>query len=149
MFWLPCPWVSKVIEVGNIGSIVSSSPFAFATISLKVLVSYFFNVYWPHHYFNLLFILCVIFDFSASDDTQKTHKSRHRMHRSLGSSHKTMSRSFSGDSQSKGSVTMTHGSMVYQLYSCFCSFLFCNLFPHPTDNNLFLIDRYFKYLHYF
>ncbi|KAG5044879.1 hypothetical protein JHK86_014285 [Glycine max] len=48
----------------------------------------------------------------ASDDTQKFHKPRHRMHRTLGSSHKTMSRSFSGDSQSKGSVSMPHGSTV-------------------------------------
>ncbi|KAE9609402.1 hypothetical protein Lal_00020073 [Lupinus albus] len=46
----------------------------------------------------------------ASDDTHKSHKSRHRMHRSLGSSPK--SRSFSGDSQSKGSISMPHGSTV-------------------------------------
>ncbi|TKY75130.1 histone deacetylase complex subunit SAP30 [Spatholobus suberectus] len=51
----------------------------------------------------------------ASDDTQKSHKSRHRMHRTLGSSHKTMSRSFSGDSHSKGSVSMPHGSTMVDL----------------------------------
>ncbi|KAG5065222.1 hypothetical protein JHK86_008953 [Glycine max] len=48
----------------------------------------------------------------ASDDTHKSHKSRHRMYRTMGSSHKTMSRSFSGDSQSKGSVSMPNGSAV-------------------------------------
>uniref|UniRef100_A0A0R0JGT3 Histone deacetylase complex subunit SAP30 Sin3 binding domain-containing protein n=1 Tax=Glycine max TaxID=3847 RepID=A0A0R0JGT3_SOYBN len=64
----------------------------------------------------------------ASDDTQKSHKSRHRMHRTLGSSHKTMSRSFSGDSQSKGSVSMPNGSAVYQLYAFFFSL---NLFLLP------------------
>ncbi|CAL0322414.1 unnamed protein product [Lupinus luteus] len=45
----------------------------------------------------------------ASDDTHKSHRSRPRMHRSLGSSQRTMNRSFSADSQSKGSITMPHG----------------------------------------
>ncbi|PNX76299.1 histone deacetylase complex subunit SAP30 Sin3-binding protein [Trifolium pratense] len=44
----------------------------------------------------------------ASDDTQKSNKSRNRMQRSLGSSHKSISRSFSVDSQSKGSISMPH-----------------------------------------
>ncbi|OVA04557.1 Histone deacetylase complex subunit SAP30/SAP30-like [Macleaya cordata] len=41
----------------------------------------------------------------ASDDTQKSHRPRHRSHKSVGSSQKTMSRTFSYDSQSKGSVS--------------------------------------------
>ncbi|GMY28473.1 Histone deacetylase complex subunit like [Fagus crenata] len=48
----------------------------------------------------------------ASDDTQKSHRSRHRMHKSSGSSHRTMSRSLSCDSQSKGSVSTPRGSTV-------------------------------------
>ncbi|CAL0332677.1 unnamed protein product [Lupinus luteus] len=43
------------------------------------------------------------------NDTQKSHKSRSRMHRSLGSAQQTLSRSFSADSQSKGSITMPDG----------------------------------------
>jgi len=110
LFWHSYPRVSKVVEVGDIGSVMSS-PFAF-TIS-KVLVSYF-NPGRPHHFFIFYFVKIVLFDLSASDDTQKSHKPRHRMHRTLGSSHhKTMSRSFSGDSHSKGSVSMPHGSAVY------------------------------------
>ncbi|KAL5720700.1 hypothetical protein ACHQM5_013343 [Ranunculus cassubicifolius] len=41
----------------------------------------------------------------ASDDTQKSHRRRHRRHRPAGSSQKTLSRSFSCDSHSKGSVS--------------------------------------------
>lgn len=49
----------------------------------------------------------------TSDDTQKPHhRSRHRMHRFSGSLHKTVSRSFSYDSQSKGSISTVHGSAV-------------------------------------
>ncbi|XP_040999038.1 uncharacterized protein LOC121244875 isoform X2 [Juglans microcarpa x Juglans regia] len=48
----------------------------------------------------------------ASDDTQKSHRLRHRMHKSSGSSHRTMSRSLSCDSQSKGSVSTPRGSVV-------------------------------------
>ncbi|POO03163.1 Histone deacetylase complex subunit SAP30/SAP30-like [Trema orientale] len=48
----------------------------------------------------------------ASDDTQKSHRSRHRVHKSSGSSHKTMCRSLSCDSQSKGSISTPRGSMM-------------------------------------
>ncbi|KAF5445057.1 hypothetical protein F2P56_034139 [Juglans regia] len=48
----------------------------------------------------------------ASDDTQKSHRLKHRMHKSSGSSHRTMSRSLSCDSQSKGSVSTPRGSVV-------------------------------------
>ncbi|CAM9004275.1 unnamed protein product [Rhodiola kirilowii] len=41
----------------------------------------------------------------TSDDTQKSHRSRHRTHRSSGSSHKTISRTVSYESHSKGSVS--------------------------------------------
>ncbi|KAL3734109.1 hypothetical protein ACJRO7_023456 [Eucalyptus globulus] len=47
----------------------------------------------------------------TSDDTQKSHRSRHRVHKSSGSYHKTMSRTHSCDSQSKGSIS-TRGSTV-------------------------------------
>jgi len=60
--------------------------------------------------------VCAMFDFSASDDTQKSYRSRPRMHRSLGSSHRSMSRSFSVDSQSKGSISMPQGWTVYILF---------------------------------
>ncbi|XP_051139972.1 uncharacterized protein LOC127257549 isoform X2 [Andrographis paniculata] len=43
----------------------------------------------------------------ASDDTQKSHRSRHRTHRLCGSSHRTLSRSLSCDSQSKDSTSTT------------------------------------------
>ncbi|GMJ15385.1 SAP30 FUNCTION-RELATED 2 [Hibiscus trionum] len=51
----------------------------------------------------------------ASDDTQKSHRSRHRSHKSTGSSHKTMSRSLSCDSQSKSSVSTPIGSTKVDL----------------------------------
>ncbi|GMP45894.1 hypothetical protein CsSME_00014247 [Camellia sinensis var. sinensis] len=43
----------------------------------------------------------------ASDDTQKSYRSRHRMHKLSWSSHKTTSRSLSCESQSKGSSVST------------------------------------------
>ncbi|XP_050287452.1 uncharacterized protein LOC126726269 isoform X2 [Quercus robur] len=48
----------------------------------------------------------------APDDTQKSHRLRHRMHKSSESSHRTMSKSLSSDSQSKGSVSTPRGSTV-------------------------------------
>uniref|UniRef100_A0A7N0ZWG9 Histone deacetylase complex subunit SAP30 Sin3 binding domain-containing protein n=1 Tax=Kalanchoe fedtschenkoi TaxID=63787 RepID=A0A7N0ZWG9_KALFE len=47
----------------------------------------------------------------TSDDTQKSHRTRHRTQRSSGSSHKTISRSVSYESHSKGSVS-PRGSVV-------------------------------------
>ncbi|KAL0302680.1 UNVERIFIED_CONTAM: hypothetical protein Sangu_3083900 [Sesamum angustifolium] len=47
----------------------------------------------------------------AFDDAQKSHRSRHRMHKSFGSSNKTLNRSLScDDSQSKDSVSTQKGS---------------------------------------
>ncbi|KAK6131215.1 hypothetical protein DH2020_035045 [Rehmannia glutinosa] len=51
----------------------------------------------------------------ASDETQKSHRSRYRMQRSFGSSHKTLSRSLSSDSQSKDSVSTQRGSVKVDL----------------------------------
>uniref|UniRef100_A0A2P2L9R5 Uncharacterized protein MANES_18G029700 n=1 Tax=Rhizophora mucronata TaxID=61149 RepID=A0A2P2L9R5_RHIMU len=51
----------------------------------------------------------------TSDDTQKSHKSRHRTHKSTGSSHRTVSRSLSCDSQSKGSVSTPRGATKVDL----------------------------------
>ncbi|CAI0425480.1 unnamed protein product [Linum tenue] len=54
----------------------------------------------------------------TSDDTQKSHRSRHnRTHKSSGSSNKSFSRSLSCDSQSKSSVFTPRGSAaVYGLW---------------------------------
>ncbi|CAI8599970.1 unnamed protein product [Vicia faba] len=88
----------------------------------------------------------------ASDDTHKSHKSRHRMHRSLGSCHKTMSRSFSGDSQSKGSVTMPHGSMkvdlskleMAALWRYWRHFNLVDVVPNPSKEQLLdVVQRHF------
>lgn len=88
----------------------------------------------------------------ASDDTHKSHKSRHRMHRSLGSCHKTMSRSFSGDSQSKGSVTMPHGSMkvdlskleMAALWRYWRHFNLVDVVPNPSKEQLVdVVQRHF------
>ncbi|CAA0831588.1 Unknown protein [Striga hermonthica] len=52
---------------------------------------------------------------SASEDTQKSYRSRQRMQRSFGSSHKTLSRSLSSDSHSKDSVSTRKGSLNVDL----------------------------------
>ncbi|XP_061370677.1 uncharacterized protein LOC133313327 isoform X3 [Gastrolobium bilobum] len=94
----------------------------------------------------------MVFYFSASDDTQKSHKSRHRMHRSLGSSHKTMSRSFSGDSQSKGSVSMPNGSTkvdlskleMAALWRYWRHFNLVDAIPNPSKEQLVaVVQRHF------
>nr|XP_043617526.1 uncharacterized protein LOC122589311 isoform X2 [Erigeron canadensis] len=51
----------------------------------------------------------------ASDDTQKSHRSRHRSHRSTGASHKSVSRSLSCDSQTKTSFATSRGSVKVDL----------------------------------
>ena len=88
----------------------------------------------------------------ASDDTQKFHKPRHRMHRTLGSSHKTMSRSFSGDSQSKGSVSMPHGSTkvdlskleMAALWRYWRHFNLVDAVPNPSKEQLVdVVQRHF------
>ncbi|KAL1309488.1 hypothetical protein HN51_052171 [Arachis hypogaea] len=89
----------------------------------------------------------------ASDDRRKSHKSRHRMHRSLGSSHKTMSRSFSGDSLSKGSSASTpNGSTkVYlsklemaALWRYWRHFNLVDAVPNPSKEQLVdVVQRHF------
>ncbi|KAG7941696.1 hypothetical protein I3843_16G057700 [Carya illinoinensis] len=93
------------------GSIVSST-FAF-TISKSSVVLFLYPFIGPTTPFD---ISSVISDFPVSDDTQKSHRLRHRIHKSSGSSHRTMSRSLSCDSQSKGSVSTPRGSVVCDLY---------------------------------
>nr|GMC54239.1 Histone deacetylase complex subunit SAP30/SAP30-like protein [Ipomoea batatas] len=51
----------------------------------------------------------------ASDDTQKSHRSRYRMHKSSGSSHKTLCRTLSCDAQSKGCVSAPRRSTKVDL----------------------------------
>uniref|UniRef100_A0A7N2KL29 Uncharacterized protein n=1 Tax=Quercus lobata TaxID=97700 RepID=A0A7N2KL29_QUELO len=60
-------------------------------------------------------LLSELKDAHAPDDTQKSHRSRHRMHKSSESSHRTMSKSLSSDSQSKGSVSTPRGSTKVDL----------------------------------
>jgi hypothetical protein len=55
-------------------------------------------------------ILC----FAAFDDGCKSHRLRHRALKPTGSSHKTISRTLSCDSQLKDSVATSHGSMVME-----------------------------------
>lgn len=51
----------------------------------------------------------------ASDDTQKSHRSRYLMNRSFGPSLKTLSQSLSCDSQSKDSASTPRGSVKVDL----------------------------------
>lgn len=77
----------------------------------------------------------------ASDDTQKSHRSRHRVHRSSGSYHKTMSRTHSCDSQSKGSIS-TRGSTVHSPMLSSTSSLVCIL--RPPKANYFILRLVFS-----
>ncbi|XP_028791621.1 uncharacterized protein LOC114747453 isoform X1 [Neltuma alba] len=88
----------------------------------------------------------------ASDDTQKSHKSRHRMQRSLGSSHKHTSRSLSGDSQSKGSISTPQGAMkvdlskleMAALWRYWRHFNLVDAVPNPSKEQLVdVVQRHF------
>ncbi|KAK4276608.1 hypothetical protein QN277_014738 [Acacia crassicarpa] len=88
----------------------------------------------------------------ASDDTQKSHKSRHRMQRSLGLSHKHSSRSLSGDSQSKGSISTPQGSMkvdlskleMAALWRYWRHFNLVDAVPNPSKEQLVdVVQRHF------
>lgn len=84
--------------------------FYFYYLYIKTQFSHYFIFFSASH-----FSYCApffFFLFLASDDTQKSHRSRHRVHKSSGSSHKTMCRSLSCDSQSKGSISTPRGPMV-------------------------------------
>ncbi|PSS17218.1 Histone deacetylase complex subunit like [Actinidia chinensis var. chinensis] len=87
----------------------------------------------------------------ASDDTQKSHRSRHRIHKSSGSSHKTMSRSLSCDSQSKGSNSNPRGSAIDlsklemgALWRYWRHFNLVDAIPNPSKEQLVdVIQRHF------
>ncbi|CAJ2675545.1 unnamed protein product [Trifolium pratense] len=87
----------------------------------------------------------------ASDDTQKSNKSRNRMQRSLGSSHKSISRSFSVDSQSKGSISMPHAWTVdlsklemSALWRYWRHFNLVDAVPNPSKEQLVdVVQRHF------
>ncbi|XP_057505390.1 uncharacterized protein LOC130788650 [Actinidia eriantha] len=87
----------------------------------------------------------------ASDDTQKSHRSRHRIHKSSGSSHKTMSRSLSWDSQSKGSNSNPRGSAIDlsklemgALWRYWRHFNLVDAIPNPSKEQLVdVVQRHF------
>ncbi|GAB4852048.1 hypothetical protein Ancab_016241 [Ancistrocladus abbreviatus] len=88
----------------------------------------------------------------GSDDTQKCHRSRHRTHKSSGSSHKTISRSFSCDSQSKGSVSTPYGSTkvdlskleMAALWRYWRHFNLVKAIPNPSREQLIdVVQRHF------
>ncbi|KAF5740746.1 hypothetical protein HS088_TW11G00824 [Tripterygium wilfordii] len=90
----------------------------------------------------------------ASDDTQKSfsHKSRNRIHKSSGSSHKTMIRSLSSDSQSKSSITTPCGSTkvdfrkleMAALRRYWRHFNLVDGFPNPSKEQLVdVVQRHF------
>lgn len=92
----------------HIGSIVSSLLLFLRLLNKSFIVSF---LYRPFYLAPPFFSFCLNYFFSpASDDTQKSQRSRYRVHKSCGSSHKTTCRSFSCDSQSKGSVSTPRGS---------------------------------------
>ncbi|PHT34678.1 hypothetical protein CQW23_26478 [Capsicum baccatum] len=88
----------------------------------------------------------------ASDDTRKSHRSRHCAHKSLGSSHKAMGRSLSCDSQSKGSISTHRGSMkvdlskleMVALWRYWRHFNLREAIPNPSKEQLItVVQRHF------
>ncbi|KAI3522023.1 hypothetical protein L1887_11501 [Cichorium endivia] len=88
----------------------------------------------------------------ASDDTQKSHRSRHRPHKSTGSSHKTVNRSLSYDSQSKTSFTTSRGSVKVDLSKLEMAalrrywrhFNLAGVIPNPSKEQLVdIVQRHF------
>lgn len=105
-------------------------------LCLVVLFLYLFFL-GPSKLFNCA---CACADFAASDDTQKSHRSRHRTHKSSGSSHKTMSRSLSCDSQSKGSISTPRGSTVWNICTLvlfLCLYLLVSHLAFPRKASIF------------
>ncbi|KAF5942884.1 hypothetical protein HYC85_020526 [Camellia sinensis] len=86
----------------------------------------------------------------ASDDTQKSHRSRHRIHKSSGSSHRAMSRSLSCDSQSKGicmyssrKVDLSKLEMT-ALWRYWRHFNLVDAIPNPSKEQLIdVVQRHF------
>ncbi|XP_027329683.1 uncharacterized protein LOC113846056 isoform X2 [Abrus precatorius] len=88
----------------------------------------------------------------ASDNNRKSHKSRHKMHKSLGSSHMSSSRSFSGDWQSKESISMSHGWTkvdlskleMAALWRYWRHFNLVDVVPNPSKEQLVdVVQRHF------
>ncbi|KAI3407686.1 SAP30_Sin3_bdg domain-containing protein [Psidium guajava] len=87
----------------------------------------------------------------TSDDTQKSHRSRHRVHKSSGSYHKTMSRTHSCDSQSKGSISTRGPTKVdlsklemAALWRYWRHFNLVDAVPNPSKEQLIdVVQRHF------
>ncbi|GMI82502.1 SAP30 FUNCTION-RELATED 2 [Hibiscus trionum] len=88
----------------------------------------------------------------ASDDTQKSHRSRRRMHKLSGSCPKTARRSLSCDSQSKGSVSAPRGSLkvdlskleLAALWRYWRHFNLVDAIPNPSKEQLVdVVQRHF------
>ncbi|GMI78526.1 SAP30 FUNCTION-RELATED 2 [Hibiscus trionum] len=81
----------------------------------------------------------------ASDDTQKSHRSRHRTHKSTGSSHKTMNRSLSCVSQSKGSTKVDLSKLeIAALWRYWRHFNLVDAIPNPSKEQLVdVVQRHF------
>ncbi|CAA3008657.1 Histone deacetylase complex subunit SAP30 SAP30 [Olea europaea subsp. europaea] len=85
----------------------------------------------------------------ASDETQKSHRSRHRMHRPTGSSHKTLSRSLSCDSHSvstpKGPTKIDLGKLeIAALWRYLRHFNIADAIPNPSKEQLIdVVQRHF------
>ncbi|KAE8675282.1 hypothetical protein F3Y22_tig00111689pilonHSYRG00124 [Hibiscus syriacus] len=78
----------------------------------------------------------------ASDDTQKSHRSRRRIHKLSSSCHKTVSRSLSCDSQSKRKLTSaTRDGCFMEILATLQS---CNSIPNPSKEQLVdVVQRHF------
>lgn len=100
---------------------------------------------------HVLAMMNLMFYFVAgSEDTQKSYRSRHRIQKScgFGSSNRTMSRSLSCDSQSKGSSVCTpRGSNVrwcflpYRRTIFLCSLVILKLIPIAEGGSQQIGDR--------
>ncbi|KAL0432448.1 UNVERIFIED_CONTAM: hypothetical protein Slati_2579100 [Sesamum latifolium] len=90
---------------------------------------------------------------TAFDDAQKSHRSRHRMHKSFGSSNKTLGRSLScDDSQSKDSISAQKGSAkvdlskleMTALWRYLLHFNLVDAVPNPSKEQLIdVVQRHF------
>ncbi|CAI9775470.1 unnamed protein product [Fraxinus pennsylvanica] len=95
-------------------------------------------------------VICAVYSvFLASDETQKSHRSRHRMHRPNGSSHKTLRRSLSSDSHSvstpRGSTKIDLGKLeIAALWRYLRHFNLVDAIPNPSKEQLIdVVQRHF------
>ncbi|PIN03753.1 hypothetical protein CDL12_23713 [Handroanthus impetiginosus] len=86
------------------------------------------------------------------DDAQKPHRSRHRMHRTFGSSNKSLSGSLSCDLQSKDSISSEKGSAkvdlskleMTALWRYLLHFNLVDAIPNPSKEQLIdVVQRHF------